>query len=43
MIPLYVYIIAGLVGAIIGLVIYHKLLEGGVTIIIKERANDNPK
>ena len=41
--PLYVYIIAGLVGAIIGLVIYHKFLEGGVTIIIKVRASDNSR
>ena len=41
--PWYIIVIAGLVGAIIGLVIYHKFLEGGVTIIIKERANDNPR
>ena len=35
--PWYIYIIAGLVGAIIGLIFYHKFLEGGVTIIIKEK------
>ena len=38
--PLYVYIIAGLVGAIIGLIFYYKFLENGVTIIIKEKKDD---
>ena len=41
--PWYIIVIAGLVGAIIGPSLYHKFLENGVTIIIKERANDNPR
>jgi len=39
--PLYIYIIAGLIGVIIGLEIYHWVdKHGGVTFKIEEKNNE---